>query len=53
MKAVLAAVEASLLDVNKKRAGFFYWKIFSIALLSNGMTSELTTIKIVKMARSD
>jgi len=45
LKAYLAALDYSLLDVNKKREGFFYWNTFSMASLLNGITSDEANAK--------
>jgi hypothetical protein len=42
VRAYLAAVDASLSVVNKKRAACLFWNIFSTAPLSNGRISALT-----------
>lgn len=46
LKAYLAAEDASLSLVKRKRAAFLFWKIFSTAVLSKGRTAALiATIK--------
>ena len=38
LNAYLAAVDSSLSEAKRKRAEAFFWKIFSMAVLSNGIT---------------
>lgn len=38
LKASLAETDSSLVEANRKRADFLFWKIFSMAWLSKGIT---------------
>lgn len=41
LNVVRAAASSVSSPTNRKRAAFFYWKIFSMAELSKGITAEL------------